>query len=106
MWDITQISEVTLVGLASVAILGIWVAVAFYRSHRAFKARESLYLSLKERFRKGEMDLPPEFNKLLPEDQKALLALQCTWVTISTPANHDVTSVPPESHPAPVGNRG
>lgn len=83
MFDFTALSETTLVGMVGVFVLGGSVAIAFYRSHRAFRAREDLYHSLCDRIKHGKEISPSEYGNLSPEDRAALQALQLTKQTMA-----------------------
>lgn len=98
MFDFSTVSEVTIVGVVGVVVVGGWVAIAFYRSHRAFKARECLYHSLCQRIKRGEQVSPSEYEKLTPADRATLQIIQQTSRNIAGERPAKVAASPPVLH--------
>ena len=92
MLDFNALSEVTFVGLTGVVVIGGWVAIAFWRSHRAFNAREFLYQSLCESIERGEKVSPSQYKDLSSEDRAALQALQKSKQTMTAARRREVAA--------------
>ena len=80
-------SDVFLVALGGLSVLGVWGVFGFVRTHRAFKARECLYHSVVRRMQRGEHVPPRAYAELSSEDRAALEVLRLSTQTLRKPEN-------------------